>query len=115
MIAQAAARTQKVLKAMENGEKWTTLSLSKAMGIDHREAYMSVSNLRNAGCITAEGRTSGRSGFSTYTITTKGRDRIKRWKSVEAARRMEFLPPESMVSKAVRTLPNSVFALGGMV
>lgn len=114
MIAQAAARTQKVLKTMENGEKWTTLRLSEVMGIDHREAYMSVSNLRNAGCISAEGRRSGRSGFSTYTITTKGRDRIKRWASEDAARRMVFLPTESMVSKAVRSQPNSVFALGGM-
>lgn len=114
MIATTVSRTQKVLKTMKNGDQWTTLRLSEAMGIDLKEAYNSISNLRNAGCVSAEGRPGGKTGFSSYTITQKGLDRLKRWDAVEAAREMRFVAPKPMVTKTIRSIPNSVFALGAL-
>lgn len=114
MIATTVSRTQKVLKMMKNGDQWTTNRISEEMGITQKDAYHSISNLRNAGCVSAEGRITGQRGFSSYTITEKGRARIKRWAAVDAARQMVYIAPEPTVKKAIRTVPNSVWALGAM-
>lgn len=97
-----------MLQLMTDGKKWTTLRVAETIGCTQKEVYACMSNLRNSLCVRPGPRGPG---FSEYTITDTGRQRLRRHASIEAAREMRYIPTEPLVKHAIRTNPTSVFQL----
>lgn len=66
-------RTERVLHLMKDGKKWQKPQIAALLGCTEREAHEALKVLRNALAIQPGPRTSG---YSDYTITAIGRERL---------------------------------------
>jgi hypothetical protein len=66
-------RTDRVLNLLKDGRKWKKPEIAKALGCTDSQAHTALNVLRNALAILPGPRTNG---FSDYTITAVGRERL---------------------------------------
>lgn len=111
-----------LLTLMGDGNLWTTRLVQEHLGIDYYRALRLLDNGSRAGYVDVV-ETSAPHRPASYRITDKGRSRAlyrpkPRVGAEHRAPRPARAPrvklvPEDPVVVALRTQPNSVFALGG--
>lgn len=110
-----------LLRAMSDGDLWTTKKVQVELGADYNRALRLLDNGARAGYVEAV-TTSAPHRPACYRITEKGRSRAlrvprRRQVRMRMATKVRTRPAEprreDAVVLALRTQPNSVFALGG--
>lgn len=112
-----------LLRAMSDGELWTTTKIQSELRVDYRRALRLLDNGSRAGYVDVI-ETSAPHRPASYRITDKGRSRAlyrpkPRVGAEHRAPRPARAPrvklvPEDPVVVALRTQPVSVFALGSV-
>ena len=98
--------SKKVLTALRNEGALTTAELAARLEIEEHRARKVIAELRRDGCLVSRP--------TTYTLTPKGEERQRFVRKVYVKKGRAPRKAISSVERAIKTQPNSVFALGGM-
>jgi DNA-binding Lrp family transcriptional regulator len=110
-------QTIKALQSLANGEVMTYDQIHQASGCNRKDLTNYMSRLEAAGFIEHKGYIYNERGrFAQFQITEEGRDRLglrdERWAPLPES---PVIKGESIVARAIRTQPNSVFSIGAML
>jgi hypothetical protein len=104
-------RTDQVLNLLKDGNKWTRVQVCEKLGCTERQAHTAISILRNALAIQPGSRTNS---YSTYTITSVGRERLAGKQRKTRTTPAQYVPPVTTPRFAIDNRPTLQTVWGGM-